>query len=509
MAKYRIGLGSRAATAALAGALAVTGAGRAAHAQVDERFYVGLEGAAGTMLSTPQSNEFGLGFTGRLRLGFRPIRAVGIHLAVEGSTWSPNPPLDRSGNAWTIGGGVRLTPVSFGRGGRPFLDLDVGAAITGDSVLSRTRLAFGAGLGWLFPIASVLALGPEVRYGQVFGTTEDDNSGRGDASFWNVGLALEFHLPAEQAAPVVVAPPPPPADRDGDGILDTDDRCPTDPENRNDYQDTDGCPDNPDTDGDGIRDPDDRCVSEPEDSDHYLDEDGCPDPDNDSDGIPDVSDHCPLEVETINQFEDTDGCPDVAPAAATVTAERISINQAIYFDTARATIQARSNAILNLVVAALREHPEITRIRIEGNADDTGDAHHNMTLSRGRARAVMSYLHDAGIASRRMTAVGNGSTRPAMPGETEEAHAQNRRVEFVIVSGGAPAAPATPVVPAPPVAIPTPVVPETPVATPTPVVPETLVATPTPTPTATPAATPTAPETPTAPPSHGHHHRHH
>jgi len=433
--------GSCAATAALACALAVTGAGRAAHAQVAERFYIGLEGAAGTMLSTPQNDEFGLGLTGRLRVGFRPVRALGIHLAVEGSSWSAVAPIVNSGNAWTFGGGLRLTPFSFGRGGRPFLDLDAGAVITGNNPETRTRFGFGVGLGWLFPLGSIFALGPEVRYGHVLGTTADNDSNRGDARYWNAGLALEFHFPAERPPePPPPPPPPPPADTDGDGILDPDDRCVNEPETRNDYQDTDGCPDNPDTDGDGILDTADRCISEPEDVDQYLDEDGCPDPDNDSDGIPDTADRCPVQAEVINQFEDTDGCPDEAPAAAVVTSEAITINQSVFFDTDRATIQERSHAILDLVATALREHPEITRIRIEGNADDTGDAHHNLTLSRDRARAVMRYLQRAGIAARRMTAVGNGSTRPAMQGDTEEAHARNRRVEFVIVSGAANAA---------------------------------------------------------------------
>jgi outer membrane protein OmpA-like peptidoglycan-associated protein len=441
MARKLVRTGCGATVVALAVAAVVTTGSQTAQAQVAERFYIGLEGAAGTMLSSPQSDEFGLGLTGRLRLGFRPVRALGIHIMAEGSSWSPVAPLDRSGVAWTVGAGVRLTPFSLGRGGRLFVDLDAGAAFTGDATTTRTRFAFGGGLGWLFPIGPIFAIGPEVRINDVIGTQDDTNVGRGNALYWNAGIAIELHFPGEQPAPPPPPPPPPPpADTDGDGILDPDDRCVNEPETINNYQDTDGCPDNPDTDGDGIRDPDDRCVSEPEDMDGYLDEDGCPDPDNDSDGIPDTADRCPMQAEVINQFEDTDGCPDEAPAAAVVTSEAITINQLVYFDTDRATIQARSHAILDLVVAALREHPEIARIRIEGNADDTGDARHNLTLSRARARSVMRYLQTAGIAARRMTAVGNGSTRPAMQGDTEEAHARNRRVEFVIVTGGANAA---------------------------------------------------------------------
>jgi len=39
--------------------------------------------------------------------------------------------------------------------------------------------------------------------------------------------------------------PPPPGDRDGDGILDSSDLCPDDPETVNGYLDSDGCPDTP------------------------------------------------------------------------------------------------------------------------------------------------------------------------------------------------------------------------------------------------------------------------
>jgi hypothetical protein len=48
-----------------------------------------------------------------------------------------------------------------------------------------------------------------------------------------------------------------------------------------------------DRDGDGIPDDLDKCPDAPEDRDGFEDEDGCPDPDNDQDGIPDIRDQCP------------------------------------------------------------------------------------------------------------------------------------------------------------------------------------------------------------------------
>ncbi len=104
----------------------------------------------------------------------------------------------------------------------------------------------------------------------------------------------------------------PDPDNDKDGILDVDDRCVNIPEDIDGDQDEDGCPEGGegDRDGDGILDSDDECPDEPEDVDGFEDEDGCPDPDNDKDGILDVDDDCPLDPEDKDGFEDEDGCPD-------------------------------------------------------------------------------------------------------------------------------------------------------------------------------------------------------
>jgi hypothetical protein len=111
-----------------------------------------------------------------------------------------------------------------------------------------------------------------------------------------------------------------PIDSDGDGIANSSDACPTQPEDYDGFQDGDGCPD-PDNDGDGICDPgltalschgSDQgylcfdpaspatlscpltdCRNMAEDYDAFHDGDGCPEPDNDNDGHPDVSDACP------------------------------------------------------------------------------------------------------------------------------------------------------------------------------------------------------------------------
>jgi hypothetical protein len=67
---------------------------------------------------------------------------------------------------------------------------------------------------------------------------------------------------------------------------------------------------NPDGDADGIVNDRDLCPRDPEDRDGWQDEDGCPDPDNDQDGVLDISDRCPNDPETRNGRADDDGCPD-------------------------------------------------------------------------------------------------------------------------------------------------------------------------------------------------------
>ncbi len=104
----------------------------------------------------------------------------------------------------------------------------------------------------------------------------------------------------------------PDPDNDNDGIPDDRDGCPDDPEDKDGFEDEDGCPEGNknDRDNDGILDDVDQCPDDPEDKDKFEDEDGCPDPDNDQDGILDVDDLCPDQPEDKDGFEDADGCPD-------------------------------------------------------------------------------------------------------------------------------------------------------------------------------------------------------
>lgn len=82
-------------------------------------------------------------------------------------------------------------------------------------------------------------------------------------------------------------------DSDNDGVVDYQDKCPGQKEDKDGFKDGDGCPDD-DNDGDYIPDTRDKCPNKAEDKDGFQDEDGCPELDNDGDNIPDKQDNCPM-----------------------------------------------------------------------------------------------------------------------------------------------------------------------------------------------------------------------
>lgn len=99
-------------------------------------------------------------------------------------------------------------------------------------------------------------------------------------------------------------------DNDKDKILDGYDSCPLEAEDRDGFRDDDGCPDF-DHDEDGIKEPTDKCPLRAEDFDGFEDDDGCADEDNDQDGFKDQDEDCPDHAEDKDGFQDEDGCPDL------------------------------------------------------------------------------------------------------------------------------------------------------------------------------------------------------
>lgn len=269
-----------------------------------------------------------------------------------------------------------------------------------------------------------------------------------------------------------------PPDTDKDGVIDKDDRCPKEPEDKDAFQDEDGCPDLDndndgvpdlkdkcpndkadcdgcpvlDADNDGINDDKDKCPKNPEDMDGYEDDDGCPEADNDDDGIQDDKDECPDKPEDSDGFEDMDGCPDVDNDGDGVldvddkcpTVKGLEENQGcpkteeirgklvlvgVNFQSGKAVLMEMSFKILDQVVESLKEWPDV-RLEIQGHTDSQGSSEYNRGLSQKRAEAVKFYLVQHGIDADRLTAVGYGEDSPIADNSTAAGREKNRRVEL-------------------------------------------------------------------------------
>ncbi len=121
-----------------------------------------------------------------------------------------------------------------------------------------------------------------------------------------------------------------------------------------------------------------------------------------------------------------------------VVGDRFVFESEVLFDTGKSEMNAAGRVELDKLASALSDlekeiPPEIPWImRVDGHTDRrplTG-ARTNWELSSERAIAVVKYLVTKGVAPQRLLAAGFGEFQPIDPGESEEAHRRNRRIEL-------------------------------------------------------------------------------
>jgi OmpA-OmpF porin, OOP family len=248
----------------------------------------------------------------------------------------------------------------------------------------------------------------------------------------------EVVIPALPVAPVVI----PVLDKDKDGVLDKDDKCPDvaglaslggcpDKDSDGIADGDDKCPDVaglskyggcpiPDTDKDGINDEEDKCATVAGVARYQ----GCPIPDADGDGLNDEEDKCPSKAGTAaNQ-----GCPEIAKAVID------KINYAaknVFFASGSAKLLPKSYKALDEAAKLIKED-ESLMVDVDGHTDASGKAEKNQTLSEDRANAVKAYLVTKGIAESRLKATGYGATKPVADNKTAAGKAKNRRTEMAV-----------------------------------------------------------------------------
>ncbi len=281
----------------------------------------------------------------------------------------------------------------------------------------RDHFTVSTGLGSNFWLTKNFGLGIQGDYV----STPIDKSDV--ANFWQASASLLFRFGNN--------------DRDKDGILDKDDRCPDTPG----LAEFKGCPD---TDGDGVPDIDDQCpdVAGP------VENQGCPWPDTDGDGVVDKDDACPTVAGPAeNQgcpWPDTDGdgildkddaCPTVfglkeyngCPKPQTVIAdEATGALKGIFFDFNKATIRTESSSKLDMASEIIKNSNGGTFL-LTGETDKKGSDVYNLKLSRQRAAAVVNALEARGVSSNQLKSKGVGEANAVVPETATDAERMTDR----------------------------------------------------------------------------------
>ncbi len=191
------------------------------------------------------------------------------------------------------------------------------------------------------------------------------------------------------------------ADTDGDGVVDSKDKCPNTPAGRK--VNAEGC--ELDRDGDGIVDGDDKCPDV-----YAKTADGCP--------LPVAK---PAEVKPAADYT-------AAPATPAAIPRRLVL-EGVNFNYDKSTLRAEDIAIIDQNAADLKDWGDVD-VEVSGHTDSRGSDKYNMGLSLRRAEAVRDYLITKGISADRLTAKGYGESQPLESNDTDEGRFKNRRVEL-------------------------------------------------------------------------------
>ncbi len=333
-------------------------------------------------MTGPQADRFNVGGQVTLKpmIGILPLLDVGP--SVTATALPSDVDGVDAGVAWGVGAGARVKrPRDYVNNTdtglaaiSPWLDGDFQYVRTGD--LNRFGLMLGAGASAPTSDSRQLWVGPYVRYTDVVQSLVDrpgfDNT---DAHVFTIGLSIEVGPKAKKN---VAECGEPCGDRDGDGVINREDRCPDEPGPASNQ--------------------------------------GCPLP------TPEAKKPPPPPL------------PPVVPVPA-------AIRQRVQFDFDSAVITSDAASALGQVLQVLHANPT-WHVEIRGHASSDGPLEHNKKLAQRRAESVLVFLKGQGIAGDRMVAKGLGIGSPVSPNSTEAGRVANRRVDFdvdfvIVKNGGA------------------------------------------------------------------------
>lgn len=335
----------------------------------------------------------------------------------------------------------------------PFIVAGYGAVNYSPKINSKNMSVIDFGVGAKYWMTENIALRLDVRDNMIY-----------DDQIHNIGTTLGVVFAfggtsktdsAPVAKTVEAAPVAAPVDSDGDGVYNTQDKCPgtpagvsvgrdgcpldSDKDGVADYLDKcpgtpagvsvgmDGCP--LDSDKDGVTDDLDKCPGTPVGV--SVDKNGCP-LDSDKDGVADYLDKCPATP--VGKKVAANGCPEVIMSSANkaAAAKRYCSKPAVLginFDTNMTDIKHHYYDELKTVGDFLTYFPN-AKGEIAGHADTVGTREYNVKLSQARADSVRKYIVETfGTEADRIGTKGYGFSKPVASNKTEAGRAKNRRIE--------------------------------------------------------------------------------
>ena len=120
----------------------------------------------------------------------------------------------------------------------------------------------------------------------------------------------------------------------------------------------------------------------------------------------------------------------LASASASASDAALTMrDRIVYFDFDSFVIRTEARPIIEAHGRRLRADAKL-HVALEGHTDDRGGREYNLGLGQKRADAVRKALSLMGVADSQMEAVSFGKEKPAVPGTSEAAMQENRRVEI-------------------------------------------------------------------------------
>ena len=111
--------------------------------------------------------------------------------------------------------------------------------------------------------------------------------------------------------------------------------------------------------------------------------------------------------------------------------ERTIILDDVLFDFDRSNVKPEAGAILDRLVAFMKENPE-KKANLSGHTDNVGRDAYNQALSERRTASVKDYVVGKGVDGGRVSGQGFGESKPIADNKTAEGRAKNRRVEIKV-----------------------------------------------------------------------------